>query len=111
MKFFKDRDSSKFTGGLDKWGDWTSSNTVDIFKKTNIIEVEKLDWNKLNLNNFEECVRNDYIKFKVQRLWYFKIDCCLLCKPILKNISEISPIELRISYLKFVSDSIKINKL
>ena len=83
---------------------------LDIFKKTNIVEVEKLDWNKLNLSNFEEYVKNDYINFKVQRLWYFKIDCCLLSKLTLKNILEISPIELRISYLKFVSDSIKINK-
>ena len=83
---------------------------LDIFKKTNIIEVEKLDWNKLDPNNFEECVKNECINFKVQILWYFKIDCCLLSKLTLKNISEISPIELRISYLKFVSDSIKMNK-
>ena len=31
--FFKDKDSSNFTGGLDKGEDWTASNTVLICKR------------------------------------------------------------------------------
>ena len=81
-----------------------ASKMLDMIRQANIIEVGELNFDKINLNNFENLIDPMYFNYKILSLQYARAIRSPLCELTLKTISKINPQKLYQLFLKLLTN-------
>ena len=79
-----------------------ASKMLDMIRQANIIEVGKLNFDKINLNNFENLIDPMYFNYKIFILQYVRAIRSPLSELTLETISKIKPQKLYQLFLKLL---------
>ena len=81
-----------------------ASKMLDMIRQANIIEVGKLNFDKINLNSFENLIDPMNFNYKIFSLQYVRAIRSPLSELTLENISKIKPQKLYQLFLKLLTN-------
>ena len=86
----------------------TARQLLKMIQKSNILNVESLNFENLTLDDFHEVINSSNFNYKIKRLYYNSKDYSLINDTTLENIAKFNLSELILSRFSSVSNAIRV---